>query len=417
MCDTGQARPIHEIRPRLPRLLDGGNAIARYNAGRNGRLIFAAMSFHLPGSCFTVITLLVGQTLDALDTPALLIERDRFHANIAFMASALEERGVGWRPHSKAHKSPAVAHLQLEAGALGITCAKTSEAEVYVASGIRDILIANQVVSPIKTRRLAHLARQADIAVAVDSLENAREHDAAAAEAGTSIRLVIEFNCGMDRAGIATGEAGIELARQIAAMRHIRFGGVMAWEGHTMAIADPAAREAAIQASLKPVLETVDAIRAAGIEAPIVSCGGTGTFLTTAAMRGVTEVQAGGGMFGDGLYRHLDVPVKPALSLLVTVTSRPTPDRIIIDAGRKSIDPSSMAPEVVGLDGVAGLAFSAEHGIIRLDGPNDAVRVGERLRLNVGYSDQVVHLHEQHVVVNGERIEAVWPTLARGRLQ
>jgi D-serine deaminase-like pyridoxal phosphate-dependent protein len=191
----------------------------------------------------------------------------------------------------------------------------------------------------------------------------------------------------------------------------------MAWEGHTMAMADPAARETAIRASVKPVLKTVEAIRAAGIEAQIVSCGGTGTFLTTAAMPGVTEVQAGGGIFGDRLYRDLDVPVKPALSLLVTVTSRPAADRIIIDAGRKSIDPSSMAPEVVGLDGVAGLAFSAEHGIIRLDGPNDAVRVGDRLRLNVGYSDQVVHLHEQHFVVNGDRIEAVWPTLARGRLQ
>lgn len=364
-----------------------------------------------------MITSLVGQALDALDTPALLIEREPFHANIVLMASNLKERGVGWRPHSKAHKSPAVAHLQLEAGAHGITCAKTSEAEVYVASGIRDILIANQVVGSIKTRRLAHLSRQAEMAVAVDSLDNAREHDTAAADAGTSIRLVIEFNCGMDRAGIETGEAGIELAKQIAAMRHVRFGGVMAWEGHTMAMADPAARETAIRASVKPVLETVEAIRAAGIEAQIVSCGGTGTFLTTAAMPGVTEVQAGGGIFGDRLYRDLDVPVKPALSLLVTVTSRPAADRIIIDAGRKSIDPSSMAPEVVGLDGVAGLAFSAEHGIIRLDGPNDAVRVGDRLRLNVGYSDQVVHLHEQHFVVNGERIEAVWPTLARGRLQ
>ncbi len=364
-----------------------------------------------------MITSLVGQTLDALDTPALLIERDLFHANIALMASALKERGVGWRPHSKAHKSPAVAHLQLEAGAHGLTCAKTSEAEVYVASGIGDILIANQVVGPIKTRRLAHLARQAEIAVAVDSVENAREHDAAAAEAGTSVRLVIEFNCGMDRAGVAPGKAGLELAKAIAELRHVRSGGVMAWEGHTLTAGDPAAREAAIRESLAPVLETVEAIRAAGIEVPIGSCGGTGTFLTTAAMVGVTEVQAGGGIFGDRFYRDLAVPVEPALSLLVTVTSRPTPDRIIIDAGRKSIDPSNMVPEVVGLDGVAGLAFSAEHGIIRLDGPNDTVSVGDRLRLNIGYSDQVVHLHEQHFLVDGDEIDAVWPTLARGRLQ
>lgn len=364
-----------------------------------------------------MITSLVGQKLDALDTPALLVERDLFHANIELMASTLREHGVGWRPHSKAHKSPAVAHRQIEAGAHGITCAKTSEAEVYVASGIRDILIANQVVGPIKTRRLAHLARQADIAVAVDSLENAREHDAAAAEAGTSPRLVIEFNCGMNRAGIAPGEPGLELAKAIAAMEHVRFGGVMTWEGHTLTVSDPAEREASIRASLQPVLDTVAAIREAGIEVPIVSCGGTGTFLTTAGIEGVTEVQAGGGIFGDRFYRDLDVPVKAALSLLVTVTSRPTSERIIFDAGRKSVDPSNLVPEVVGMDGVAALAFSAEHGAIHLDGPSDCVKVGDRLRLNIGYSDQVVHLHEQHFVVDGDEIDAVWPTLARGRLQ
>jgi D-serine deaminase-like pyridoxal phosphate-dependent protein len=364
-----------------------------------------------------VITSLVGQPLDALDTPALIVERAPFEENIALMARTLAEHGTAWRPHAKAHKSPAVAHLLLEAGAHGITCAKTSEAEVYAASGIRDILVANQVVGPIKTRRLARLARQADIAVAVDSIENAREHDAAAAEAGTSPRLVIEMDSGMGRAGIAPGEPAVALAREIAAMSHVRFGGVMSWEGHTMSIADPAEREAAIRSSLGPVLETVAAMREAGIEVPIVSCGGTGTFLTTAGIEGVTEVQAGGGIFGDRVYRKLDVPVQPALSLVVTVTSRPAPDRIIFDAGRKSIDPSASVPEAVGLDGVVGMAFSAEHGTIRLDGPNDAVRVGDRMRLNVGYSDQVVHLHEHLYVVREGCIDAVWPTQARGRLQ
>ena len=364
-----------------------------------------------------MITSLVGQTLDALDTPALLIERDLLHANIATMTSTLREHGTGWRPHSKAHKSPAVAHLQIEAGAHGITCAKTSEAEVYASAGIRDILIANQVVGPIKTRRLAHLARQADIAVAVDSIESAQAHDAAAAEAGTSPRLVIEFDSGMERAGVAPGEAGLELAKAIAELKHVRFGGVMTWEGHTLTIADDAEREAAIRSSLAPVLETAEAIRTAGIEVPIVSCGGTGTFLTTAGIEGVTEVQAGGGIFGDRFYRGLGVPVQAALSLLVTVTSRPTADRIIIDAGRKTIDPSSTMPEAVGLDGVARMAFSAEHGIIHLESANDCVQPGDRLRLNIGYSDQVVHLHEQLFVVAGEEIDAVWPTYARGRLQ
>jgi D-serine deaminase-like pyridoxal phosphate-dependent protein len=109
--------------------------------------------------------------------------------------------------------------------------------------------------------------------------------------------------------------------------------------------------------------------------------------------------------------------VSPALALIVTVTSRPTPTRIIIDAGRKSLDPSNVLPDVVGLDNVIGRSFSAEHGTIELSAPNSDVRVGDRLRLNIGYSDQAVHLHEQMFVIKGDEIDAVWPTLARGRLQ
>lgn len=364
-----------------------------------------------------MITTLVGDSIGSLDTPALLVDRPVLQANIDFMATTLREHGVGWRPHSKAHKSPAVAHLLVESGAHGITCAKTSEAEVYVASGIRDILVANQVVGPIKTRRLAHLAREAKITVAVDAIENALEHDAAAAEAGTHPSLVIELDCGMNRAGIAPGAPALELAKRIADLEHARFGGVMTWEGHTLTIREPEARAAAVREALAPVLETVETMRDAGIDVPLVSCGGTGTFLTTAGVEGVTEVQAGGGIFGDRFYRDLDVPLQPALSMLVTVTSRPTQERIIFDAGRKSVDPSNVVPEIVGLDDVASLSCSAEHGTAHLSAPNDRIRVGDRLRLNIGYSDHVVHLHEHLFVVDGDRIEAVWPTLGRGRLQ
>lgn len=364
-----------------------------------------------------MITSSVGQGIDTLDTPALLVDSDALSANIDLMASALRERGTEWRPHSKAHKSPAVAHLLLNAGAHGITCAKVSEAEVYVASGVRSILVANQIVGPIKTRRLAHLARHADIAVAVDSFDNALEHEAAASEAGTSPRLVIEMNSGMNRAGVEPGDAALELVKRISSLKRVRFGGVMSWEGHTLGVRDQKDREAAIRDSLAPVLETVEAIRSTGIEVPIVSCGGTGTFLTTAGIEGVTEVQAGGGIFGDRFYRDLDVPVTPALSMLVSVTSRPTPTRIIIDSGRKSVDPSNLPPEAVGLDRVESMSFSAEHGTINLNVANNDIRVGDRLRLNIGYSDQVVHLHEQLFVLKGDEIDAIWPTLARGRLQ
>ncbi|HVL22544.1 MAG TPA: alanine racemase [Thermomicrobiales bacterium] len=364
-----------------------------------------------------MLTTLIGSSLDQIDTPALLVDIDTMQANMALMAAALAERGIGWRPHAKAHKSPAIANLELDAGAFGITCAKVSEAEVFARAGVRDILIANQVVGPIKTRRFANLARLADVICAVDSMDGARQLDAAAAEAGTTPRVVIEIDSGMGRAGTQPGAPTVELAQAIGELRHLRFAGLMAWEGHACAINEADPRATAIRTAVGQLVDTAEAVRAAGMPVDIVSCGGTGTFLNVLDIEGVTEVQAGGGIFGDGFYRALDVPVQPALSLMVTVTSRPAPDRIIVDAGRKSVDPSNRPPEAPSLPNVAAMAFSAEHGTIHLTGPCETPRVGDRLRLHIGYSDQAVHLHEQLIAARDECVVAIWPTETRGKLQ
>jgi D-serine deaminase-like pyridoxal phosphate-dependent protein len=362
------------------------------------------------------LTSLVGTAVESLDTPALIVDLDALDANIAVLSGLLGERGVNWRPHAKAHKSPAVAHRLVAAGAIGITCAKLSEAEVYAASGIRDILIANQVVGPLKARRLAELATEVDVMSAVDSVEGATFLSDAAVAAGSQPRVLIEVDTGMARGGVDPGAAAVDLARAIVRLPNLRFAGLMSWEGHVLTIADGAARGTAIREAIGQLLATAEAIRAEGIPVDIVSCGGTGTVLTAREVEGITEVQAGGGIFGDAFYRNLEVPVEPALFIKVTVTSRPTPDRILFDAGRKTIDPSNLSPEVVDLEHVAGIALSAEHGTIRLDAPNDTVKVGDTLMLRVGYSDQAVHLHEQIFAVRDGKVVAIWPTLARGRL-
>jgi D-serine deaminase-like pyridoxal phosphate-dependent protein len=357
----------------------------------------------------------VGYPVDALDTPALVVDLDALEANIARISGELRERGVGWRPHAKAHKSSAIAHRLLAAGALGITCAKLGEAEVYAAAGIRDILIANQVVGPRKASRLAALAAQCDVMVAVDDLANARELNAAARDYGTRPRVLVELNIGMDRSGVAPGEATVALAKEVAGCDALRFSGLMAWEGHTMAIADPDARRAEIIAAVGRLTKSVAACSAAGLRVEIVSCGGTGTFLTSGTLPGITEIQAGGGIFGDATYRALGVELTPALTLRVGVSSRPAPDRVIIDAGRKAVDPSSRPPEVRGLD-VTAIALSAEHGTLTLAEGSKTPHVGDRLDLEIGYSDQAVHLHEVLHATRGGIIEAVWPTSARGKL-
>jgi D-serine deaminase-like pyridoxal phosphate-dependent protein len=362
-------------------------------------------------------TSLVGHPLSDVDTPALVIDLDALDHNIATMAADIAARGAQWRPHSKANKTPAIVHKEIAAGAIGVTCAKVSEAEVMAAAGIRDILIANQVVGPIKTRRLAWLAREADVIVAVDNPDNVRELDCAAGQAGTKPRILIEVNSGMNRCGTLPGEPTVELAKLIDSMPNLRFAGVMAWEGHSMAINDPAEREAEIRRACGSLVDTANACRAAGLDVQIVSAGGTGTYLVSAGVEGITEVQAGGGIFGDSTYRDLGANVIPALSIMAQVTSRPTPEKVMIDAGRKSIDPSARQPSVEGTETTGDMSFSAEHGRFTLATPSDCPRIGDRVFLQSGYSDQMCHLHEYFIGVRNGIVAAVWPIQGRGRLQ
>ena len=162
---------------------------------------------------------LVGRPLAELDTPALIVDLDAMENNIATVSKDIASRGVAWRPHAKGHKCPAITHRQIAAGAIGVTCAKLGEAEVMAAAGIRDILVANQIVGPIKARRLAGLAAQADVIVAVDSAENVGELDAAAYAMGTRPRVVIEVNTGMERAGTLPGEPTVRLAEKVSQMQ------------------------------------------------------------------------------------------------------------------------------------------------------------------------------------------------------
>src|SRR6266404_4389535 len=190
---------------------------------------------------------LIGQSKSALDTPALLVDLDVMEANIARIIATCRAHGVAWRPHSKAHKTPAIAKMQIAAGAIGVTCAKLGEAEVMAATGIRDILIANQIVGPIKVSRLLQLADHADPIVCVDSIENLIELDAAFRNASKRVRVAIEVNIGMNRAGVEPGLPVVALAREIASRPGLRFVGVAGWESHATTIADPAEKERTVR--------------------------------------------------------------------------------------------------------------------------------------------------------------------------
>jgi D-serine deaminase-like pyridoxal phosphate-dependent protein len=360
---------------------------------------------------------LIGASKTAVDTPALLVDLDVMEANIGRVAEICRTGGVGWRPHTKGQKTLEIIRKELEAGAIGVTCAKLGEAEVLAAAGIHDILIANQIVGPAKMRRLVGLLANADLIVGVDSATHVDELGAAVHGTGHTLRVVIEVDIGMHRAGVQPGAAVVALARAIAARPGLCFAGVMGWESHAVTIAEPSEKARVVAAAIALLTSSAEACRAAGLPVDIVSCGGTGTLPYCAQQPGVTEIQAGGAIFSDMHYRtnyHLDIPA--ALTLLATVTSRPTATRIIIDAGKKAMSSDAAVPMPLGVASKR-VALSAEHGTIELAEPSDLPRIGEKLELIVGYSDTTVHLHEEIVAVRNGRIKAIWQIAGRGRIK
>lgn len=361
---------------------------------------------------------MIGLPKTELDTPVLWVDLERLEQNIATLACHFQQAGVHWRPHTKGMKIPALAHKLINAGAIGITCAKLGEAEVMVAAGIKDILIANQITGKHKLPRLANLCRQADVKVAVDHPHNVAALGAAALNYGAEIGVVIELNCGMERAGVQPGDAVLALARQITQTPGLRLRGLMTWEGHTLDLSEPARKRQAIEESIALITGSAELCRQNDIPIEIVSCGGSGTYQITPFLPGITEIQAGGAIFCDVTYQGWGVALQPALFVQTTVTSRPNPYRIICDAGFKSLPSTDGVPAPLGLDQpVQKVISSAEHGAVELQSPNDTLQVGDLLDFVVGYGDGTVYLHEVMVGVRNGTVECVWPILGRGKLQ
>jgi D-serine deaminase-like pyridoxal phosphate-dependent protein len=355
----------------------------------------------------------VGRRVAELDTPALLLDLNAFERNVARMAAHFRRAGVNWRPHTKGQKVPALVHKELAAGAFGATCAKLGEAEILADSGVDNILIANQIVGPQKIARLMALRRRASVLVGLDGEDNAREINEAALAWGVRQGVLIEVDSGMRRCGVQPGEPALALARFVATLPGLELKGLMSWEGHTIRIPN-ADKPAAVEAALRPVIETAEAIRAAGLPCEIVSCGGTGTYQFSALVPGITEIQAGGGVFGDLTYESWGVDHERALTLLTTIISVPNPLRLVVDAGKKSMSSDSKVPQPKDLAGVKSVGLSAEHGRIELEAPTD-LRVGDHVEFVIGYSDTTVHLNDTLYGVRDGVVEAAWPIVGRGK--
>ena len=358
----------------------------------------------------------IGQPIHALDTPALLVDLDKMENNIRRMAARCRDSGLHWRPHAKGHKTPAIAHAELHAGALGITCAKLGEAEVFADAGISDILIANQIVGNEKIARLVNLCRRADVMVAVDDPVHIQAISDAATGIGVDVRVLVEVDVGMQRCGVSPGAPTLALARQARDAPGVIFAGLMGYEGHAMGMDDPQ-KKAACRKAVKILAETRCMLQREGIPVEIVSAGGTGTLAFTPDYPGITEIQAGGGIFMDTYYRDkLHVRgLEQALTVLTTVISRAAPDRAVADAGRKTTSNYGTLPEVKDRTDVVVTGLSAEHAGLRLT--NSDLKIGDKIQFISGYSDMSVFLHDQLYGTRQGRVEVVWDILARGKKQ
>jgi D-serine deaminase-like pyridoxal phosphate-dependent protein len=357
----------------------------------------------------------IGMNLADIDTPALCLDIEVVEANIKRMADYFADSPVRLRPHSKTHKSPTLAHMQLVAGAIGITCAKLGEAEVMVAAGVKDVLIANQIVGPGKIARLVNLAAHSDVMVAVDDAANAADLNVAAEAKGVRLRTLIEVDIGMRRCGVSPGQPVLDLARVILASPGLRFEGLMGYEGHAIFTEDIDERRTKTEKSLKLLTDSAELLRQEGIPVRIVSGGGTGTYFITGAYPGITELQVGSYISMDSQYRDLPgVDFDCGLTLLATVISTRGEDHAITDAGMKALTDDFGLPVVIDPPGWQLTGLAEEHGFLnRIDGPR--LRPGDKVTIVPNHGCTTINLYDYYHVVRRGVLEAVWPIAGRGK--
>jgi D-serine deaminase-like pyridoxal phosphate-dependent protein len=352
----------------------------------------------------------IGRNPRDLITPALVLDLPAARRNIAKMANRLKAMPAKLRPHIKVHKSPELARMQVEAGAIGISTATVWEAIVMVRSGIDSIFVVNTVAGREKLAALAEIARDAEVMIAVDDAENAADIAAAARAAGSTVGVLIEVDTGMDRAGVDTPEQAVELARVLAGMKGVKLLGVTGYEGHCSLTPDRDLRAERQRTAMDLLLAAAEKIRAAGFPSPIVSAGGTATWDWTANTPGVTEIQAGSYAVMDNFHSPMAGDFENALTVLATVISRP-PDRVIVDAGNKSLG----APALTTMRGhdLKVMRVDEEHGIFVADASH-AFHVGDVVELVPGYAPGTVNWYDAYYVVDGDRVVDVWPIIPRG---
>ena len=352
-----------------------------------------------------------------LPTPALIADNDIITQNMASRTEILSSSAVQLRPHYKSHKCAALAHRQIASGAIGMTCAKLSEAEDLIFSGIEDILIANQVVEPEKIDRLARLAGLCRLTVCVDDVENANALSRAAVYAGTIIHCLVEYDIGMNRCGVRTQEHYLEIAKAISKLPNLEYDGIQAYAGYASHMVTTEEREETTLANERKVAALVEYLNDHGISVHIVSGGSTGTCSIKARNGVYTELQAGSYLFMDSTYNQLDIPFRNSLFVLVTVVSR-NENTIILDAGAKGLGADQDPPIVLdkNKNSIHGRIVLNEEHLKLYDSGWDA-KIGDKAFVIPGHCCTTVNLYDWLYLFSGDSLKERIAITARGKSQ
>ena len=345
--------------------------------------------------------------INDLDTPCLIADLDVLERNISGMANHCQNIGIPLRVHTKTHKVPEIAKLQLDAGSQGITCQKLGEAEVMVAAGIDDILIPYNIVGKPKLKRLTALTKRARITVALDSEDTAAGISQQAVADGCVIPIVLELDTGGGRCGVGSPQQAQQLTQKVVKMSGVDFQGVMTYPSNVNA---------------KPfIAETVDLLKKDGIPLDIISGGGTGSEAASKEL-GCTETRSGSYVY-EGMTRignsEMLSPDRCVLRVLVTVVSTPTPDRIIVDGGQKTFTSYPPTPygHIVEYPDAKIYGMSVEHGHVNVSECSHQFRVGERLSVIPLHQGMTSNLHDELTAVRGRTVETIWKIAGRGKVQ
>jgi D-serine deaminase-like pyridoxal phosphate-dependent protein len=354
----------------------------------------------------------IGRNRRDLVTPALIMDLDVARRNIQFMMQRLSTMKAKLRPHVKCQKSPELARLQVQAGAIGVCTATVWEAMVMSSAGIEDVMIANQVGGKEKIAALAKAAKQGRLTVAIDNPRNAEDLSNAVQAAGSKLDVVIEVDIGMGRGGVRSAEEAVTLAQHVAKLPGLRFRGVQGYEGHCMLEPDRSVRIQKAQAAMDYLGTAVDRLAAAGFECEVVSAGGTGTYDITGNNPRVTEIQAGSFVFMDNFHGNLVPGFGRALTVLGTVVIQHG-KTIVLDSGRKSVGIDFVLPTMIDYPFYQARYFAEEHALFDVD-DRCRLKLGDTMELIPGYAPTTVNLYDAYHVVEKDVVVDIWPIFPRG---